>query len=120
MNSHDEHDENLTNYPCFADELDKRESGKQQGLEKPVDTRPDIATKAELEQLRAERDQPVIAQNYTIGGSIEQHVHSKENANREKRIAALRERLGRPKNRARDDFNRTQQHQDMMELDRER
>lgn len=113
-------DEIIHNYQSFADELDRENQNENNpDHESQAKQTPDIATKAELDHLHQARDQPVLTTDLTMGGEMERRVHEDINLEREDRIRYLEERLDAYKNRARDDFNLTQQHHDMREIEGE-
>lgn len=63
-------------------------------------------TKDELERLKAEREKPVRTLDFTIGGTVEQTVHSDEQARRTAREAYIANRLERMRGRAENDFSK--------------
>lgn len=77
---------------------------------KPVDT-------ATLDRLRAERARLELEKHLTPGGITEQTVHTNLNEERETEINHIKERLGSYQDKARDDFNMTQQVQDRKEIE---
>jgi hypothetical protein len=54
---------------------------------------PDISFKPALEALRMQRRVPTFSHDLTIGGGIEQAVHSELDRQRERRISAMEMRL---------------------------
>lgn len=117
-------DDVLNNYKSFADELDRQNQdhskNQETEIEKQGETTPRPVSKLELNQLLSEREKPVLAPTLTPGGSTEQYAHTKTHMHRETRITHIQERLSTMKNKARDDFNMTQQRQDMKEMERDR
>lgn len=63
-----------------------------------------MITKAELDQLRAGRSQPNVNLEYTIGGTIQSHVHSDLAAERERKISKGEQTLREAHEELRQDF----------------
>lgn len=65
---------------------------------------PEISYRPTLETLRAQRRAPVFELHHTIGGGIEQSVHHKLDALRERRIAVMDNRLREVKGHIENEF----------------
>jgi hypothetical protein len=63
-------------------------------------------TKEELDRLKGERDKPIRTLDLTIGGTVEQTVHSDEHAQRTARESYIANRLERMRGRAENDFSK--------------
>lgn len=61
-------------------------------------------TAAELKKLENEREEPVLEQNLTIGGTIEQEVHTQVAQEREDRINHIRDRLNNAQQKFEENF----------------
>jgi hypothetical protein len=75
---------------------DRVDDGKGQG---PVSVK-------QRQKLIDERATPAPRLEYTIGGTVEQQVHTQIEKKREAAIAHINKRLQRVKGKARDSFNR--------------
>lgn len=75
---------------------------------RPAQGRAAIAFKGELERLREQRRTPELTREYTIGGSIEQSVHRELDAQRERDIARINNRLREAKGHANNEFGVSQ------------
>jgi hypothetical protein len=108
-------------YQSFADELDKQDQIEKQpeGNDK-ASTIPKPASKMELQMLLEDRDKPVLQHEYAIGGTTEQYVHARAHEARESRIRYIARTFDKLRNKARDDFNMTQQRADMRKIERDR
>ena len=77
-----------------------------------------VVTKAELDHLKSQRETPSPELTLKPDMSVQHAVDSRVSQLNEQKIAYMERRLEANRNLARDDFNRTQQHQNLKELDR--
>ena len=70
-------------------------------------TPPTPSTKTELDRLESQREVPMTAQQFTPGGDSRRTADTSTQRHKEARILELRQRLGRMRGRARDDFDRS-------------
>lgn len=106
-------DEWNTNAPDINSDFNQAEQAQEPAPE--INQEP--VTSAELDGLQEQREEQQPAPELTIGGQREQTVHEDINQEREGRIDYIEERLGKMDNKARDDFNMTQQEQDQKEME---
>lgn len=84
--------------------------------EKTQEPEPEVkqepVTKAKLEQLEAEREAPVLVEEYTPDGPVKKEVHADLHEKREAEIKHIEDRLGKMDGKAQEDFNKAQQEQE--------
>jgi hypothetical protein len=94
----------------------------QQTPEPKTESEPErpIVTRAQITKLKKSRAQPQAQLTLDPPGTTAKRFrHEMEQRNQE-RISSMEERLDRMRHKSRDDFNMTQQHQDMKDRERER
>jgi hypothetical protein len=74
---------------------DVAENSHQKEQQQTTEQTRGIATAAELEALKNARERPVLEPHLTIGGTVEQEVHTRLAKEREAQIRDLEERLNR-------------------------
>lgn len=88
-----------------AQEREKKEAEVMRTIHDTNITRSPVS-KLEKDALEKQRETLIPAPSLTPGGMREQTVNQQVSAEREARIAYIKERLNKQQNRARDDFNR--------------
>ena len=77
-------------------------------------------TRAQLEALKKSRTQPQAQLNLDPPGTTAKRFRHEMEKRKQERMSYMEERMDRMRHKSRDDFNMTQQHQDMKDRERER
>lgn len=94
-------------------EINKEFSRTEQTEQKPLEQGRAPVSKLELDQLRKEKGKPILEQTLTIGGKTETAVHKQIEREQANRKQYIKERLDSMRNRAKNDFDRSQSDDDM-------
>jgi len=78
-----------------------------------------IVTKAELEDLKKQLQRPEAVLEYEPTGTAVRQFQEEMEKRKRAQICRMEARLNRMTNKARDDFNLTQMHTDLQEVERE-
>lgn len=88
----------------LTSEFNKADKNKTENNKQNSSQDTTTVTAAELKRLENERAAPVLEQNLTIGGTIEQETHTQEAEERETRINHIREKLDAARQNLRENF----------------
>jgi len=92
----------------------------QQAPEPKTEQERSTVTRAQLEALKKNRTQPHAQLTLDPPGTTAKRFRHEMEKRKQERISYMEERLDRMRHKSRDDFNMTQQHQDMKDRERDR